>query len=135
MHKSDFCYKIHNTAKTWQQAQDQCQADGGGTLVQINSQAENEKILEYAINSDIGLDPIWIGFNRTGNQWLWQPEGEPFDYRSWAVNQPNNLYGQDCGSMWVIGDNRGNWNDDECLNKYPFICMSLKKGTTTICSG
>ena len=125
---SDYCYKLHHTRKSWAQAYAVCELEGG-KLVQIKSQAENDKVVQYAVKRGIEFGAIWLGFNEPANngKWFWQPDMEPLKFDAWDKTQPNDLYGQDCGSMWVYEEVRGGWNDDECQEKFPFVCMSLKK--------
>ena len=112
----------------WQQAFDYCQGEKAN-LVHIKSGKLNTKVLNYVRKFPF-TSSIWIGFNQTGpgkKDWSWQPDLEPLDWTAWARNQPNNLGGkEDCGSM-LIGWIPGAWDDGDCLKKWPFVCMSLKR--------
>ncbi|XP_043093304.1 macrophage mannose receptor 1-like isoform X2 [Puntigrus tetrazona] len=65
--------------------------------------------------SDISLQYVWIGLQKTGlNKWQWS-SGEPALYLNWAPGKPNGV--DDCG---IIAN--GQWNNTPCGSNQQFIC-------------
>ena len=109
-------YEYYNQAFTWDEAYKFCEKKGGH-LVTINSQEENDFLVELTKNRSANL---WAGGKTTDNEkWFWIT-GEPFDYQNWNVGEPNNLENiQDTLQIYTSGK----W-DDVSTGAYTcqFVC-------------
>jgi len=86
----------------------------------------------------VGLDGsagwAWLGGRRDpGNHsnWVWS-DGTPWDYRNWALGEPNNPGKQDCSRTWVFGhlsSEQSKWDDYYCNNMQTFVCKKGYSGT------
>jgi hypothetical protein len=105
-------YQRIDTEKTWQDARDYCE-EQGGYLATITSEAENRFVYDQ-----VGKDDIWIWLGGTDRyeegQWEWVT-GETWDYENWYIQfGPNQLaYYSNAASKWA------DWTQSET---YPFIC-------------
>jgi hypothetical protein len=109
------CYRYVQLAKTWTDAQADCQA-WGGSLVSINSAAENA-----LIDTIRARNTVWLGFNDLAVEgtFVWV-NGDPVTYTNWDGGEPNNSNGvEDCAQMWRT---KGYWNDGNCSFAYYFVC-------------
>jgi hypothetical protein len=100
----------------WPLAQAHCESLGA-TLAIADSEDVNAEVSASAVGA-----PAWIGLSDAADEgeWLWV-DGSPVRFDAWAMNQPNDLGGEDCGLMH---DNEPTWNDDECEATWPFICRA-----------
>lgn len=55
------CYKITRYAFSWESADHECKLEGAN-LASIHSNSENAGLTQL-INSESGLDSVWIGLN------------------------------------------------------------------------
>nr|CAD7452199.1 unnamed protein product [Timema tahoe] len=131
-------YKVHVTAKTWEEARKVCIAEKAH-LVVINSEAEAKAVLkiwqEYPFPK---LNPLFIflGFNDikgegkyvtvTGKCYmLCLILGEPLDdtgFVAWEKGQPDDSRGENCGGL----NRSGKFHDLSCTTKIPYICEQEK---------
>ena len=129
--KSDYCYKLYNEGKTWQEAVDHCRGEEA-ELAEIKSVKENWPLVDY-IQIKGRKDLTWLGAKRTseGSKFAWQSSGSPLSYTNWhAQSQPNNLGGnQHCLSIYSNFQSTkfGYWNGEGCNNKWSFICQKPKQ--------
>ena len=50
--------------------------------------------------------------------------GKPLTYARWRPGQPDDYQGREnCGKMHVNGAQKAKWNDNDCNNKYGYICQ------------
>ena len=84
----------------------------GGHLVTINSEAENQMLVDEIVPNLYASDGIAIGLVQQpgpgepfGN-WEWVT-GEPLDYTNWRAGEPNDAGGEDFGQIYEDGS----WND------------------------
>ncbi|KAG7469601.1 hypothetical protein MATL_G00130640 [Megalops atlanticus] len=117
-------YHFVNDRKNWTEAQKYCR-EQYWDLPSIYSIEDMESLTE-AVHS--GFDGrAWIGLERGILQtWHWSftdkdfyRHGE-FEFRNWKNGEPGNGDGKDsCAAMHPNGE----WFDDNCNNKRPFICF------------
>lgn len=93
-------------------------ANAGGYLVTINSEAENNFIVNKVIDPDRQAYR-WIGLYNTGKagQFSWVT-GEPLSYTNWIPGEPNNYYNNTSDTtiyepyVHINGyDSKNRWND------------------------
>ena len=123
------CYVSVNTVTNWQTAEAMC-VEWGGHLVSIHSDVEN-----YVVNSIRDTnDFTWIGLSdtETDGTYVWT-DGSPFDYESFASNQPDSFGGESCFHLFDQPRGELTWNDYHCNRdtwgsvQTSFVC---KKGIT-----
>merc|ERR1712142_1442453 len=107
-------FKLHNTKKNWQDAQQTCQMEGGNLVTVDTSEINN--ILKSERKR------IWIGASdlETEETFLWT-NGKPLSYNSWAPGEPNN-HGNREDCVEVNFRSPGLWNDAVCGALRPFMC-------------
>ena len=118
-HDLGSCYIFGKSPETCYGGNLICRAHGG-TLVNINSQAENEFI--HALLPASGFDSVFcIGFLRdivNPSKWIWL-DGSNVTYTNWDTNQPGNN-SEGCGMMLV---ENGKWHDYSCsLFTRSYVC-------------
>ena len=104
-------YTLFTDDLTWEEAKKACERMGGH-LVSINSQEENQIIVNLCKGTSKGL--YWIGaYSDDKGKWKWVSD-EKFDYTSWDVNQPSKTgekYAQIYGEHFENNEHIGKWND------------------------
>jgi len=112
LHAYYFC----TTERRWSEARDACK-DFGGYLVKIDNADENAFLAsQITVSHWIGLAQDWGDWGK----WKWTNGQQP-GYTNWASNQPDNgsiFSAEDCVEM----QGGGQWNDNECSAKIPYIC-------------
>lgn len=111
-------YAICADAASWTEAQTQCEETFGGTLVVIDSPAENTAVLALVAED---VPSLWIGFSdlETEGTFAWA-DGTPVDHTNWNAGEPNDAAGnEDCAQL---AQATGYWNDFDCAMALPFIC-------------
>ncbi|XP_055014846.1 type-2 ice-structuring protein-like [Boleophthalmus pectinirostris] len=100
----------------WSMAQMSCMTLGG-SLATIHSPQE-DKFVSYLAQGT----RAWIGFSDAQNEghWLWI-NSEPDTYTGWCPGQPDNWHGEHCATINLSSDLC--WNDENCNNKRPFVCV------------
>ncbi|XP_071157457.1 macrophage mannose receptor 1-like [Mytilus edulis] len=118
-----------DSAKTWYDAQNYCNANGGG-LADIHSKAENDFVFSLV---RVGFqEQTWLGLNelQQPGKYEWSAGQNVLDYINWASHEPNNAFG---GERCVIIEAvNGYWKDDNCNNRFGFVCKKPYHGTGTI---
>ena len=102
---SGHTYEYYDTKLTWNQAYKFCEKKGGH-LVTINSQGENDFVVDLAKDCSY----IWTG-GKTSDKttWYWIT-GEPFDYQNWSEGEPNDTNGnEDSLEIYLSSENRSQW--------------------------
>ena len=115
----DSCYVLLKTGKSWNNAQDTCEARSGN-LVALESPMENAFIKEWALPLS-GNYHIWIGANDRYNEgnWKWVGQNTEAQWLDWADGEPNSDGGnEDCVEMYRSGHK----NDNDCRFENYFIC-------------
>ncbi|MEO8183197.1 MAG: C-type lectin domain-containing protein [Deltaproteobacteria bacterium] len=102
------CYLLGDTALSWQDARNFCQA-WGGDLVEIGSPEENARLFERIEGR------VWIGASDRAEEGTFRwAGGALLEYTRWADGQPNNLQGgEDCAELEGFDDQ---WNDVPCAD-------------------
>ena len=101
-------------------------------LVSIHSEEEHQ----FVVGLDGSAGWAWLGGRRDpGNDsnWVWS-DGTPWDYRNWALGEPNNPGKQDCSRTWVFGhlsSEQSKWDDYYCNNMQTFVCKKGRKNLDT----
>lgn len=111
-------YAVCPAAATWLEAQDQCATSFGGTLVAVDSAAEN---MELTALGDPKLTAMWLGLSDLEREgvFVWA-EGSPLAYSNWNKGEPNDaMANEDCAQLVRPA---GVWNDLDCITPLPFIC-------------
>jgi len=96
---------IELQASTWTDAE-AAAVSMGGHLVAVNSQAEND----FLINTFGSQHSLWIGFLRNGpgtTDFAWT-NGDAVTYTNWNGGEPNNCCG---GEAYTHTYTSGTWND------------------------
>jgi len=120
--KSDgFYYKYYSGARTWDQAQGECQRQGGNLAIIFNDRTSR---IVFGM-----MRHGWIGGNdkRREGQWRtpttpWNParwSNKPIPWKNWSRGEPNNAGNEDCIHQLTTRK----WNDLSCGSKQPFICQ------------
>ena len=77
------CYTRNQTVNEYNEANDQCQLQGG-LLAALSSSAEHAEVTAGLPLSE----PAWIGFRRSNSGWAWS-FGESESFTNWAANFPD----------------------------------------------
>ncbi|XP_030635248.1 C-type mannose receptor 2-like [Chanos chanos] len=109
-------YILINQAKTWTEAQSYCR-EHHTDLVSVRNQTENN----MTKNEMMGHNPVWIGLFR--RSWVWSDQSGSV-FKNWAETQPDNNPNEDCGIIWVTGEESyerrmGDWY---CNTTDKFVC-------------
>ncbi|TRZ00577.1 hypothetical protein DNTS_004499 [Danionella cerebrum] len=97
-------YHFINMKKTWTEAQSYCREQYSDLATAENMDDMNKLKDLMKSGSDVSLQLIWIGLQRTvQNEWHWS-SGDPVLYVNWEQGQPNGI--DDCASM-----KEGKWHD------------------------
>ena len=110
------CYKVFNSAKTWEEAKRICQEQVADLASVTDS--ETNKFLTSLTQSN-----TWIGaYKDSSGNWKWS-DGSRWKYTSWGKWQPNNWSGYQDRATINYGE-VGKWDDAAEDNKNPFICKT-----------
>ena len=112
--KDGFLYKAFAEEKTWNEAQETCQRDGGNLAIIWNEQTRD------VVRGFMGEG--WIGLTDQWQEGKWQtPDKNDTAYTNWAIHEPNDKGDEDC----VLQRSSKRWNDLACHSKKKFICQVL----------
>ncbi|CAH2073357.1 unnamed protein product, partial [Iphiclides podalirius] len=126
------CYKIPRIASSWNEAYQECRAEGSH-LVVINSKAEQQLIYNIT-NSAPPVEramATWFFFagfraHKTTNnsprvfKTVFNQTLEEAGFAEWSPDEPNNAGGNEyCGTIFK---NNAKYNDIDCSHLYAFIC-------------
>ena len=122
------CYKDFAERKTYCDARQTCDADGG-LLAMPKDSATNTFIHELGKANDkrwIGKDKRWIGLThaKTERQWVFA-DGQKLAssaYINWSPGKPGKVHedGEDCAE---VGTAMHVWNDEPCSRTKGFVCQ------------
>lgn len=116
-----YCYLASSSIKTRPDAQSFCQ-HRGGELVKINSEEENEFVLQLVRKKASSARQVWIGLQFVGapvNEFYWSDFSVPV-FTKFSFNEPNGFANEPCVQMFTGNTNgfplraSGNWNDLTC---------------------
>lgn len=97
----------------------------GMELASLETEEENEIILDYMKTKLDKMDRFWISGNDLAKEkhFTWLSTGEPFTFTYWGISQPDDDVGdEDCVEIRNFG--KLVWNDESCLLSQNFICES-----------
>ncbi|ESO94148.1 hypothetical protein LOTGIDRAFT_161348 [Lottia gigantea] len=109
------CYSLKTDKKNWQDAQTQCQQDGGNL-------ASIWDIYEQAFVSLLSKSMkaySWIGLNDqvSSGDYHWN-DNSPVTFTNWAYNEPSKRDGEGCVAMKL----NDKFDDVFCNSSFPYIC-------------
>jgi hypothetical protein len=120
------CYHFFASYATWQAALASCQS-WGGSLVSINSQAENDYLWNNYVRN---VTYTWIGLNDTSVEgtFVWA-NGDPVVYTHWYGGGAPINDAEDCIIMtaWHLDD--GTWTDLPCSSGSSAYYMCERGGS------
>ena len=129
-HFKSYCYFVSSALKSWQAARTYCKSKGGD-LVKINSDEENEFVLNLVYKHAPSTKQVWIGLKWDAHlsKFEWADNALP-KYTNWNPGEPNGQASEPCSNMWTghAGGSSGYWNDRPCLNRvFPcgLVCKRL----------
>ena len=103
---------------TWLDAQVYAESIGGYLAV-INSDLENQWIVDTFIGREVVYEVFWFGMSdwSVETEWVWV-NGDPVEYTNWQGIQPDDaLGGEDCIAMYG-SPYLGEWNDLGCTSDW-----------------
>jgi hypothetical protein len=143
-------YKFYSNRLSWGEAEDFA-ANAGGSLMVVNSSAENDFLKSSLNNLSFvgsatdggGATYVWLGGNDKAieGEWRWQ-DGTSVPLNIGGItywgngsghgsgSEPDNFQNQDCLAIGLEGwptsapgsyGSKGQWNDIDCSNKLGFI--------------
>ena len=123
------CYFWATNKKSWADAEDFCQQEGGH-LASIPTEDVNNFVWEEMERQ--GQNHFWIGGSDLEEEGVWNwNDCSLWNFTFWEAGEPNNNNGeQHCLQHWAhhFYDAHG-WDDYECETEKPFVCSKM------MCSG
>ncbi|CAH1267173.1 HGF [Branchiostoma lanceolatum] len=133
---SNHYYKLMKDKVSWNTAKSKCERLGAN-LASVKDQGENNFIKDLIVGAPKGRVPyVWLGLHKVGKKWMWT-DGSQVTYTNWAPGEPNDSWwqskfrGENCGGVYSktgkkwgarLYSERGQWNDNTCSWKYPYVC-------------
>ena len=113
---------MYNGHKKWIDAKKQCEKDHAHLAIEYTAATHN------FIKHTYGKKSTWIGATDSVHEgkWIWV-DGKPVKRTYWNHGEPNGKRRENCLQRY----GSGNWNDNSCNSKLPFLCQK-KKGNTFI---
>lgn len=129
---STSCYYVcgdmtPGSKKNWWSARDACaQLSPTGCIATINSQAEQECIVQHAMPSFPMSNWIWIGYHQQPGTaepldgWEWQCPASSFTQAPWGDGngEPDEIGEEDCAAL----TGGGGWFDTSCQDAARYLC-------------
>lgn len=117
LYRDGSCYRAYNPEKSWNKALEYCQ-EKEGQLLSINSDREQQFVYQnMAVNKT-----LWIGLVKDRGLGIFRwSNGQRLTFTNW-IEKPNISGHEDCGEMTDYSVFHGQWNDNTCSTKLPFIC-------------
>ncbi|XP_048015912.1 galactose-specific lectin nattectin-like [Megalobrama amblycephala] len=114
------CFKFFSNLQTWTRAEKAC-LDYDGNLASVHNHLEYMFLQNLIRHATQGAPKTWIGGSDAAEEgvWFWS-DGTKMNYQIWSPGEPNNNYNEDCLEMNFAN---GNWNDEKCHEKRPFMCV------------
>ena len=127
----DHCYFWSNDTKSWTDAEDFCQKEGGH-LASVASTATHQYVVDGVKSRD--LDDAWLGGNDLEEEAAWKwTDCAAWEVEFWITKwgQPNGGTNANClAFQWERNSDTVGWNDYIChQNQAPFVCSKR------ICTG
>ncbi|XP_043935631.1 hepatic lectin-like [Protopterus annectens] len=116
-------YFFSTTPQPWKSSRQYCQ-QMDADLVVINNKEEQDFL------KDNSRTNYWIGLTDEGEEGAWHwADGTPHNISTgfWCKDEPNdakgdNHMGEDCAALWTRPPCQLEWNDENCLRSFNFIC-------------
>lgn len=113
------CYHVSREPISWMDSMKMCQMHGA-YLVQVDSASEDTFI--NSLMKTHGVSDAWLGGSDWSleGRWVWEPDGNVFQYSNFLPGQPNNHNGENC----LLKEDRHQyyWNDKDCDIHRAYIC-------------
>ncbi|CAH3180996.1 unnamed protein product, partial [Porites lobata] len=128
----EYCYHVSGTKLTEKQAEQYCDQKMDANLAKINSQEENNFVLDLAHRHAPSAERVWIGlkWESRPKDFYWYDHSFP-TFKNWAPGEPNGKAKEPCVLMYVGKYNQlpqwaaGYWNDINCEEKIAAVCKRL----------
>jgi len=91
-------YTLHTTYKSWPDAEEECQREGGH-LASVPSEEVNKELKRVA-----GYSKVWLGGRRESGTWSWS-DNSTWEFSKWGTGQPD---GRDDS---CVNSNGEQWDD------------------------
>ncbi|XP_078660072.1 uncharacterized protein LOC144904802 [Branchiostoma floridae x Branchiostoma belcheri] len=122
------CYLFNSNPAVYQDGQRSCRSLGAN-LVSVTDRFEQAFLSAQLGNRD---GNYWIGLRGSRDDngvvvYQWR-NGEPLSFTNWDRLQPSFSWGA-CVSM-TAGLRGGLWDDNRCVQTFPYICEKLRSGYT-----
>jgi len=120
-------YTFHDTRKTWQDAENDCQSRGG----HLATICDNDTLMKV---SGLVTANFWIGLHdpSSSNTWEWA-SGNACTYRNWYTNEPNGDT-EDCVMQYYTTAAYNNkWNDATCSGTRSYVCETAADDVSDVC--
>ncbi|XP_054977284.1 regenerating islet-derived protein 3-gamma-like [Sorex araneus] len=119
------CYAFYKTAKSWMDADSECQKRFNGHLVSVLTESEGYFVGSLIKNVGTTYSLVWIGLYDTfevsqpnvgGWEWI---NGDVVNYVAWEKGTPTNSgY---CGAV-LSHTGYEKWQNHNCGNLLPYVC-------------
>ena len=128
----EYCYHVSGETLTEQQAEQYCDKKMDANLAKINSQEENNFVLDLAHKHAPSAKQVWIGlkWENGPKDYYWYDHSFP-TFKNWAPGEPNGKAKEPCAILFVgqyqllPQRGAGYWNDVTCGGKIPAVCKRL----------
>lgn len=130
----EYCYHVSGETLTEKQAEQYCDQKMDANLAKINSQEENNFVLDLAHRHAPSAERVWIGLKweelPKDSDFYWYDHSFP-TFKNWAPGEPNGNAKEPCVLMYVGKYNKlpqwgaGYWNDINCEEKIAAVCKRL----------
>ncbi|KAK7132885.1 hypothetical protein R3I93_019208 [Phoxinus phoxinus] len=112
-----------NMEKTWTEAQSYCRQNHTD-LASVRNESENNETQNFIQYNSISPDAFWIGLYRL---WVWS-DNNTSTFTHWHTGEPNIKENRDdiCTAI-DIKNYQGQWVDDPCRDRFPFVCYDDNK--------
>ncbi|XP_077864847.1 cubilin-like [Saccoglossus kowalevskii] len=124
------CYKFVEDPEDWDEARQDCESTEDGDLVITDSEDELDYVMRELVKRNMAT--TWIGYydKAIEGNWVWVDCSESTDWQenNWADNEPDGETNQNCAAV----NTDGNWIDQRCSRRYPYVCEITYKRTMLI---
>ncbi len=105
----------------WSDAKKACD-DRGGHLVIIETQEEQNALVDMMARAGMQRQRVWIGATDEAQEGAWKwVDGSPLAFKNWSPLQPDNAFGGEHHAE-MTAENGGQWNDTQQDRLRWFIC-------------
>ncbi|XP_067226453.1 galactose-specific lectin nattectin-like isoform X3 [Chanodichthys erythropterus] len=112
------CFKFFNINSSWDGAEFGCLSNKGN-LASVHNHDEYVFIQNLITQTTQQSTRTWIGGHKGYYRWFWS-DGTKMDYEIWSPVQPSNGTYELCVEM---NSDDGNWNDVNCREVLPYVCV------------